>query len=96
MDLILLVASGIIAMALGDTIFIRSLSFIYVSNFSQCVFFTLTVAIAILFLSETFTCQRRGGGLILGGLYLVTGFENPNLINVSPGCDCMDNSRSLT
>lgn len=78
LDLVLLVASGIVALALGDTVFIRSLSFIYVSQafpVGQCTFLVLTVVTAILFLSEAFTLLNIvGGGLILGGLYLVAGF----------------------
>jgi drug/metabolite transporter (DMT)-like permease len=83
-DLIFLAGSGIIAMALGDTVFIRSLSFIYVSQaypVCQCTFFLLTVVIAILFLSETFTLLNiMGGVLILGGLYLVTGFGDQSRV----------------
>ncbi len=77
-DLILLAASGIIAMAVGDTIFIKSLSFVYVSQaypVCQSTFLGLTLLTAILFLSEPFTLLNvAGGALILGGLYLVTGF----------------------
>jgi drug/metabolite transporter (DMT)-like permease len=83
-DLIFLASSGIIAMALGDKVFIRSLSFIYVSQaypVCQCTFFLLTVVIAILFLSETFTLLNIVGGvLILGGLYLVTGFGDQSRV----------------
>jgi transporter family protein len=78
LDLVLLVASGVVALAIGDTVLIRSLSFIYVSQafpVSQCGFVVLTTAAAILFLSEVFTLLNIvGGGLILGGLYLVVGF----------------------
>jgi transporter family protein len=76
--LFLVVASGVVALAVGDTIFIKSLSLIYVSQafpVGQCTFLALTVVTAILFLSEAFTLLNIvGGGLILGGLYLVAGF----------------------
>jgi uncharacterized membrane protein len=78
MSLILLVTSGIIALAVGDTVFIRSLYFIYVSQafpVGQCAFLVLTVVSSILFLSESFTVLNIvGGALILAGLYLVTVF----------------------
>ena len=74
--LFLLVASGIVALAVGDTVFIRSLYYIYVSQafpVSQCAFLVMTVLASILFLSETFTpLNILGGLLILTGLYLVT------------------------
>jgi len=50
-DLIFLVSSGVVALALGDTVFIRSLYFIYVSQaypVGQCAFLVLTVATSIL------------------------------------------------
>jgi uncharacterized membrane protein len=78
LDLVFLVSSGIIALAVGDTVFIRSLYFIYVSQafpVGQCVFLVLTVVSSILFLSETFTLLNiLGGTLILAGLYLVSVF----------------------
>lgn len=73
--LILLVGSGIVALSIGDTIFIKSLSFIYVSRafpVGQCTFLILTVVMASLFLNETFNLLNIAGGcLILTGLYLV-------------------------
>jgi len=75
-DLTFLVCSGIIALAFGDTVFIRSLYFIYVSQaftVGQCAFLVLTVVTSVLWLSETFTrINIAGGGLILAGLYLVS------------------------
>ena len=82
LDLVLLVFSGIIPMAVGDTLFIRSLYFIYLSQafpVSYCGFVVMTVVSSILFLSETFTLLNIvGGTLILGGLciVLVFGYES--------------------
>jgi len=77
-DLALLVSSGIVALAIGDTVFIRSLYFIYVSQafpVGQCAFLVMTVVSSILFLSETFTWLNiLGGAMILGGLYMVSVF----------------------
>jgi uncharacterized membrane protein len=78
LDLVLLMSSGIIALAVGDTVFIRSLYFIYVSQafpVGQCAFLVLTVVTSILFLSEKFTLLNLlGGTLILAGLYMVSVF----------------------
>jgi drug/metabolite transporter (DMT)-like permease len=77
-NLALLVSSGIVALAIGDTVFIRSLYFIYVSQafpVGQCAFLVMTVVASILFLSETFTpLNLVGGGLILTGLYLISAY----------------------
>jgi uncharacterized membrane protein len=78
MSLVLLVSSGIIALAVGDTVFIRSLYFIYVSQafpVGQCAFLVMTVVSSILFLSEQYSLLNIvGGALILTGLYLVSVF----------------------
>lgn len=77
-DFTLLVSSGVVALAVGDTVFIRSLYFIYVSQafpVGQCAFLVLTVVTSILLLSETFSpINIVGGGLILSGLYLITAY----------------------
>ncbi|MBI4766702.1 MAG: DMT family transporter [Deltaproteobacteria bacterium] len=70
------VSSGILAMAIGDTIYIKSVSLLDVSiafPLSQCAFILLTVLSAILFLGEQFTwITITGGVLVVLGIYLMT------------------------
>lgn len=76
--LMLLVLSGIVALAVGDTVFIRSLHYIYVSQafpVGQCAFLVMTVLASILFLAEGYSWVNLFGGvLILAGLYLVSAY----------------------
>jgi drug/metabolite transporter (DMT)-like permease len=58
LPVLLVVASGILSNAIGDTIYIRSLSYLDVSiayPISQSAFPVLTLIAAFLFLSESFT-----------------------------------------
>jgi drug/metabolite transporter (DMT)-like permease len=73
--LLLVMASGVVAIAVGDTIYIKSLSFIDVSRafpIGQCTFPVMTMVVAILFLQEPFTWLNGVGAvLVLLGVYLV-------------------------
>ncbi len=68
--------SGIVAIAIGDTVFIKSLSFLDVSHaypIAQCMFPVLVLLTAILFLDESFTWVNiLGGALVLLGISLIT------------------------
>ncbi len=70
------VLSGILAMAIGDTIYIKSVALLDVSiafPLSQCAFILLAVLAAILFLGEEFTWVTiTGAVLIILGIYLMT------------------------
>ena len=70
------VLSGILAMAIGDTIYIKSVALLDVSiafPLSQCAFILLTVLSAVLFLGEQFTwITITGGVLVVLGIYLMT------------------------
>lgn len=70
---ILVVASGVVAIAGGDTIYIRSLSFLDVSRaypIAQCTFPVLVLAAAILFLDEPFAWFNiAGAALVVLGIY---------------------------
>ncbi len=70
-----MVASGVISIAAGDTIYIKSLTFIDVSRafpIGQCMFPLLTMFVAILFLGESFAWFNGiGAVLVLSGVYLV-------------------------
>jgi DME family drug/metabolite transporter len=73
--LLFLGASGLIAIAVGDTIYIKSLTFIDVSRafpIGQCTFPVLTMFVAIFLLEEPFSWfNMLGGFLVLMGLYMV-------------------------
>jgi DME family drug/metabolite transporter len=73
--LLYVVASGIIAIAAGDTIYIKSLTFIDVSRafpIGQCTFPVLTMLVAIFLLAEPFSWFNViGAFLVVVGLYLV-------------------------
>ncbi len=70
------VLSGILAMVLGDTVYIKSVSLLDVSiafPLSQVSFILLAVLAAVLFLNEPFTwVTLTGAVLIVMGIYLMT------------------------
>jgi drug/metabolite transporter (DMT)-like permease len=70
------VISGVLAMAVGDTIYIKSVALLDVSiafPLSQCSFILLAILAAILFLGEKFTwITVAGAGLVIIGIYLMT------------------------
>jgi drug/metabolite transporter (DMT)-like permease len=70
------VISGVLAMAIGDTIYIKSVALLDVSiafPLSQCAFILLAVLSAVLFLGEQFTwITVTGGVLVVLGIYLMT------------------------
>jgi len=80
------IASGIIAIAIGDTVYIKSLSFLDVSRafpIGQCTFPVLTMFVAVLLLGEPFTWSTGiGAVLVVLGVYLVAvagkGSETPS------------------
>ena len=69
--LLMVIASGILSNTIGDTIYIRSLSYLDVSisyPISQSAFPVLTLIAAIFFLNETFTWFN-----ILGAVFVISG-----------------------
>jgi len=74
-SLIFLAIAGILGMAVGNTIYVKSLSFIDVSRafaISMCSFPMLTTIVAVLLLAELFTGVNVVGAiLVVGGLYLM-------------------------
>jgi len=74
-QLLLVISSGLVAIALGDTLYIKSLSLIDVSRafpIAQCTFPVLTLFVAIFLLAEPFSWYNMFGGfLVLAGLYLI-------------------------
>ncbi|MEW6184958.1 MAG: GRP family sugar transporter [Thermodesulfobacteriota bacterium] len=75
-SLIYVVLSGLLAMVLGDTVYIKSVSLLDVSiafPLSQCAFILLAVLAAVLFLDEPLTWVTfLGAVLIILGIYLMT------------------------
>jgi drug/metabolite transporter (DMT)-like permease len=75
-SLVFVVLSGLLAMVLGDTIYIKSVSLLDVSlafPLSQCSFILLAVLAAVWFLGEPFTwITFLGAVLIILGILLMT------------------------
>ena len=90
-SLLLVMASGVVAIAIGDTIYIKSLSFIDVSRafpIGQCTFPVMTMVIAVLFLREPFTWFNGiGAVLVISGVYLVAVFDKGGRTPASAGAN---------
>ena len=75
LPLFFVASSGILALAIGDTIFIKSLTFIDASRafpITQCTFLLLTMTVSLLFLEESFTWVNIIGAIfVVVGVYLV-------------------------
>lgn len=75
LPLVYVIASGIIAMAIGDSIYIKSLSVLDASiafPIAQCSFPVLTVLVAVFLLGESFTWVTGAGAvLVVLGIYLI-------------------------
>jgi DME family drug/metabolite transporter len=89
--LLLVMASGIVALAVGDSIYIKSLSFIDVSRafpIGHCTFPVMTMVVAILFLGEPFTWFNGiGAALVILGVYLVAVFGERERTPASAGAN---------
>jgi drug/metabolite transporter, DME family len=89
--LLLVMASGVVAIAVGDTIYIKSLSFIDVSRafpIGHCTFPVMTMVVAILFLGEPFTWVNGiGAALVILGVYLVAVFGERERTPASEGAN---------
>jgi len=72
---LLVAASGVMAMAVGDTFYIKSLSLIDASkafSIAQCSFPIMAGFVAVLFLGEAFTWLTAiGAVLVVYGIYLI-------------------------
>ncbi len=88
MPLVYLIISGIIAVAIGDTIFIKSLSYLNVSQafpIAQCSNPVFTMFLAVLLLGESFTwVTGLGTFFVLLGIYLITSTRMAPGINSAP------------
>jgi drug/metabolite transporter (DMT)-like permease len=85
MPLVYLIISGVIGIAIGDTIFIKSLSYLNVSQafpIALCSNPVFTVLLAVLLLGESFTwVTGLGTFFVLLGVYLLTS----RMTNSTPG-----------
>ncbi|MFP3999320.1 MAG: DMT family transporter [Desulfobacterales bacterium] len=74
-QMFLIAIAGLISFSIGDTAYIKSLSFIDVSRgfpIAQCTFPVLTMFVAVFFLKEPFSLINiLGGFLVVGGVYIV-------------------------
>ncbi|MCF8111707.1 MAG: DMT family transporter [Desulfobacteraceae bacterium] len=74
-QVLLICAAGLVSFSIGDTAYIKSLSFIDVSRgfpIAQCSFPVFTMFVAIFFLKEPFSAVNiLGGFLVVGGVYTV-------------------------
>jgi len=88
MPLVYVITSGIIGLAVGDTVFIKSLSYLDVSRafpIAQCAYPVFTMFLAVSLLGESFTwVTGLGAFLVLLGIYLITSTWKASGINSAP------------
>jgi drug/metabolite transporter (DMT)-like permease len=88
-SILLLALSGILASAGGDTLYIKSLSYLDVSRsypLSQSIFPALTLVVAILFFAEPFAWFNiLGAFLVLAGILMIIRNNNRNAPSKSAG-----------
>ena len=89
MPLVYVIISGIIGLAVGDTVFIKSLSYLDVSRafpIAQCAYPVFTMLLAVSLLGESFTwVTGLGTFLVLLGIYLITSTWKASGINSTSG-----------
>ena len=89
MPLVYVITSGIIGLAVGDTVFIKSLSYLDVSQafpIAQCAYPVFTMLLAVSLLGESFTwVTGLGTFLVLLGIYLITSTWKASGTNSTPG-----------
>ena len=75
MPLVYLIISGVIALAIGDTVYIKSLQYLDVSRafpISQCAYPVFTLFLSVSLLGESFTLGTGlGAFFVLLGIYLI-------------------------
>jgi DME family drug/metabolite transporter len=85
LSILMVAVSGIVAIAAGDTIYIKSLSFLDVSRafpLAQCTFPVLALFTAILFLDEPFAWFNiLGSALVVLGIYLLARTDRRGVAN---------------
>ena len=79
-DMYILIVSGVVGIALADTVFFRALNLVGVGIISivDCLYSPFAILFAYLMLSETLTVYHYlGGALILAGVFLSSGHAPP-------------------
>ena len=88
-SLVYLIISGVIALAIGETIFIKSLSYLDVSQafpIAQCSYPVFTMILAVSLLGESFTwVGGLGAFFVLLGMYLIMSTRKTSGINSASG-----------
>jgi len=88
MPLAYVIISGIIGLAVGDTVFIKSLSYLDISRafpIAQCAYPVFTMFLAVSLLGESFTwVTGLGAFFVLLGIYLITSTWKASGINSAP------------
>ena len=88
---LLVASSGVIAMAVGDTLYMKSLSLIDASKaftIAQCSFPIMATIVAVVVLGEAFTWLTAAGAvLVVCGIYLIAAKDKrtPDLIPTQTG-----------
>jgi len=79
-SLVYVIVSGVLAMAIGDTIYIKSLGMLDASiafTIAQCAFVAMAGLAAVLWLGEPYTWVTVAGAvLVMAGIYLMASGEN--------------------
>lgn len=79
-DFLILAISGIVGIAIADTLFLEALRYIGVGLISivECVYSPAVLLFSLLLLSESLTAAHYlGGGLIIGGVLLTSRIKPP-------------------
>ena len=86
---LMLAVSGILANAVGDTVYIKSLSYLDVSRaypISQSTFPAITLVVAILFFNESFTWLNiLGAVFVICGIFMMIRNKKTDITNKAMG-----------
>lgn len=79
-DYLLLIASGVIGLAISDTMFLRGLNLMGASRFAvvDCLYSPFIVVLSVLFLSEVLSPVQMVGATAIVSAVLLVGFEKPD------------------
>ena len=88
-SLVYLITSSVIGLAIGDTVYIKSLQFLDVSRafpIAQCSYIVFAMFLAVAFLGESLTwVTGLGIFFVLLGIYLIVLTRKASAINSTPG-----------
>ena len=80
-DYLLLVASGVLGLAVSDTMFFRGLNLMGASRFAvvDCLYSPFIVGLSLVFLSETLGPVQVAGAAVIVAAVLLVGIEKPDV-----------------